>query len=307
MDQSQIKGCGTALVTPFQQNGNLDEAALRRHLRFQIESGIDFLVPCGTTGESPTLSSAEHFRVVEITLEEAKGRVPVMAGAGGNNTRHVCEGIQELERLGVDAILSVSPYYNKPTQEGLFQHYRALAASTRLPILTYNVPGRTGSNIEPQTLARLSAIPNMMGVKEASGTVGQTEKILSMVPENFRVFSGDDAMTLPLMAIGACGVISVAANVIPREMTEMVSQANAGDFPAARRLYRCFLPLFNALFIESNPIPVKAALALMGRIDPVYRLPLVPLHADNQAKLSQVLRNLGLLAKEKEYAAGGAD
>ena len=216
MDRIQIKGCGTALVTPFSQNGSLDEAALRRHLRFQIESGIDFLVPCGTTGESPTLSSEEHFRVVEITLEEAKGRVPVMGGAGGNNTRRVCEGIQVLERLGVDAILSVSPYYNKPTQEGLFQHYRTLAASTRLPILAYNVPGRTGSNIEPQTLARLSTIPNIMGVKEASGTVGQTEKILSMVPENFQVFSGDDAMTLPLMSIGACGVISVAANVIPQ-------------------------------------------------------------------------------------------
>jgi len=311
MDRNQIKGCGTALVTPFRQNGSLDEAALRRHLRFQIESGINFLVPCGTTGESPTLSSEEHFRVVEITVEEAKGRVPVMGGAGGNNTQRVCEGIQVLERLGVDAILSVSPYYNKPTQEGLFQHYRALAASTRLPILTYNVPGRTGSNIEPQTLARLSAIPNIMGVKEASGTVGQTEKILGMVPENFQVFSGDDAMTLPLMAIGACGVISVAANVIPGEMTAMVSLASAGDFTAARSQYRRFLPLFNALFIESNPIPVKAALALMGRIDPVYRLPLVPLHADNQAKLSQVLRNLGLLAKEKEkekeYAAGGAD
>ena len=304
---SITKGCGTALVTPFRQDGSLDEVALRRHLRFQIESGIDFLVPCGTTGESPSLSSEEHFRVVEITVEEAKGQVPVMGGAGGNNTRRVCEGIQALERLGVDAILSVSPYYNKPTQEGLYQHYRTLAESTRLPILTYNVPGRTGSNIEPQTLARLAEIPNILGVKEASGNVGQSERILSLTPESFRLFSGDDAMTLPLMAIGACGVVSVASNVIPRQMAEMVSLCNAGDFPAARRLYRRILPLMHALFLESNPIPVKAALAMMGMIHPVYRLPLVPLHADNHAKLAQVMKNLGLLAEEKEYAVGGAD
>ena len=211
MDIYQLKGCGTALVTPFDADGaRVDEAALRRLVRRQIDSGIDFLVPCGTTGESPVLSSKEHFRVVEIVLEEAKGKVPVIAGAGGNNTERVREGIAELESMGVDAILSVSPYYNKPSQEGLYQHYRALAESTRLPILVYNVPGRTGSNVEPKTLERLAAIPNILGVKEASGNIAQIDEILRLMhdkhgPERFRVISGDDALTLPMMALGAHG------------------------------------------------------------------------------------------------------
>ncbi len=305
MDSSQLQGCGTALVTPFQPDGSLDERGLRRLLRRQLEGKVDFLVPCGTTGESPVLASAEHLRVVEITVEEARGQVPVVAGAGGNNTQHVQEMIRSLERLGVDGILSVSPYYNKPTQEGIFQHYRVLAESTRLPILVYNVPGRTGSNVEPKTLARLAEIPNILGVKEASGNVGQAEEIFKLVPERFKVFSGDDVLTFPLMAMGACGVVSVVSNVIPREMTQMVSLCRAGDFPAARRLHRRWLPLMQSLFIESNPIPVKAALALMGLIQPTYRLPLVPLHPDNGTKLKKVLEDLQLLPKEKEYAAGG--
>jgi 4-hydroxy-tetrahydrodipicolinate synthase len=308
MDIYQLRGCGTALVTPFDASGeNLDEDALRRLVRWQIESGIDFLVPCGTTGESPTLSSAEHFRVVEITLEEAKGKVPVMAGAGGNNTERVREGIQELERLGVAAILSASPAYNKPTQEGLYQHYRRLAESTRLPILVYNVPGRTASNVEPKTLLRLSEIPNILGVKEASGNMPQIDEILRLLPERFRVISGDDGLTVPMMAIGAVGLISVVSNVAPREIRDMVALANQGDFAGARRLHRRLVPLMQVLFIESNPIPVKAALAAMGRIHRSYRLPLVPPHPDNEAKILAVLESLGLMpAKEKAYAARGA-
>jgi len=318
MDLTELKGCGTALVTPFQPDRSVDENALRRLIQAQIAGNIDFLVPCGTTGESPVLTMKEHLRVVEITLEETHRQVPVLAGAGGNNTAHVREQIEYLERLGVDGILSVSPYYNKPTQEGIYQHYRALAESTSLPILVYNVPGRTGSNVEPKTLARLSAIPNILGVKEASGNVAQAEEIFKLVPERFRVFSGDDALTLPLMALGGCGVVSVVSNVVPQEMTELTSLCWAGNYPEGRQLHRRLEPLMQVLFIETNPIPVKAALAAMGLIHPIYRLPLVPLHPENLAKVEKVLLDLGLLgvssepgvyraAKEKEYVAGGAN
>ena len=312
MELHELRGCGTALVTPFQAGGQaggaLDEAALRRLVRRQIEEGIDFLIPCGTTGESPVLAGEEHARVVEITLEEAGGKVPVIAGAGGNNTRRVCEQASQMERLGVDGILSVSPYYNKPTQEGIFQHYRAIAQATSLPVIVYNVPGRTGSNIEPATIVRLAEIPNILGVKEASGSIAQIAEILRRVPERFRVISGDDAMTLPIMALGVCGVISVASNVIPREMSELVSLAGRGDFRAARRLHFRLLPLMQTLFIESSPIPVKAALAALGLLQPIYRLPLVPMQPETHAKLMKVLEDLDLLAaKEKQYAAGGAD
>ena len=313
MDMYELRGCGTALVTPFDAGGQLDEAALRRLVQRQIEAGIDFLVPCGTTGESPVLSSKEHFRVVEITLEEAKGKAPVMAGAGGNNTERVREGIQELERMGVDAILSVSPYYNKPTQEGLYRHYRALAEATHLPILVYNVPGRTGSNVEPKTLARLAALPNILGVKEASGNLAQVDEILRLLsekgqPSRFRVLSGDDALTLPMIALGAVGAISVVSNVVPRETREMVALALVGNLDAARKVHRRLLPLMQALFVESNPIPVKAALAAMGLLTLAYRLPLVPPQPETQAKLQKTLEELALLpAKEKAYAVGGAN
>ena len=311
MDGTELRGCGTALVTPFQSDGRLDEAALRRLVQRQLEGGIDFLVPCGTTGESPVLTAEEHLRVVEIALEEARGRVPVVAGAGGNNTRRVCEQVRQLERLGVDAILSVSPYYNKPTQEGIYQHYRAIAESTPLPIVVYNVPGRTGSNIEPATLGRLAEIPNILGVKEASGNVPQIEEIIRRVPKPFKVFSGDDSITLPILALGGCGVVSVVSNVVPREMTEMVSLCNRGEFEAARRIHYHLLPLMQVLFIETSPIPVKAALVALGLIQPVYRLPLVPMTPDNRAKLERVLDDLELrvarVTKEKQYAAGGAD
>ena len=314
MDIYQLKGCGTALVTPFDASGaSLDEAALRRTVRRQLESGIDFLVPCGTTGESPVLSSKEHFRVVEIVLEEAKGKVPVIAGAGGNNTERVREGIEEMERMGVDGILSVSPYYNKPTQEGLYQHYRALAEATRLPILVYNVPGRTGSNVEPKTLGRLAAFPNIIGVKEASGNMGQIDEILRLMsaqygPERFRVISGDDALTLPMLAIGAVGVISVVSNLAPREMREMVEFANAGNLNAARKIHRRLLPLMQVLFVEANPIPVKFALATMGMMPLSYRLPLVSPSAESQTKIQKVLEELQLLpAREGAYVAGRAN
>ena len=308
MNLQKLRGCGTALVTPFQGDGSLDEQALRRLVRSQVAGRIDFIVSCGTTGESPTLSAEEHLRVVQITLEEARGKAPVVAGAGGNNTRSVCERIRALEGLGAGGILSVSPYYNKPTQEGLYQHYRALAECTSLPILVYNVPGRTGSNVEPKTLARLAEIPNIIGVKEASGNVGQAVEIFRMVPESFLVFSGDDALTLPLMALGACGIVSVVSNVVPGEMTDLAQLCLRGDFASARRIQQRLLPLMQVLFIESNPIPVKAALAALGQIQPVYRLPLVALHPDNYAKVVKVLEQLQLLGgDERKHAAGGTN
>jgi 4-hydroxy-tetrahydrodipicolinate synthase len=288
-------GCGTALVTPFRQDLSLDEPTLRALVRRQIDAGIDFLVPCGTTGESPTLTRAEHLRVVEITLEEAKGKVPVLAGAGGYNTREVIELAREIEALGADGVLSVTPYYNKPTQEGLYQHYRAIAASTRLPIVVYSVQGRTGINVEPGTLARLAQIDNIVGVKEASGNIGQMATVLHEVPAGFTVLSGDDAITIPLAALGGRGVISVASNEIPAEMTAIAQACLRNDFAAARELQARFLPLMNINFVESNPIPVKAAMALMGVLEPVWRLPMVPPSQANLGKIETVLASVGLL------------
>ncbi|MEN6536867.1 MAG: 4-hydroxy-tetrahydrodipicolinate synthase [Bryobacteraceae bacterium] len=295
-------GCGTAMVTPFRKDQSIDEDTLRRLVRRQIEAGINFLVPCGTTGESPTLTHAEQRRVVEITLEEAKGKVPVIAGAGGNNTTNVIQTAKEMESLGVDGILSVTPYYNKPTQEGLFQHYRAIASATRLPIVVYSVQGRTGVNVEPATLKRLAEIDNIVGVKEASGNIGQMSMILNSVPDRFTVLSGDDAITLPLMALGGRGIISVVSNEIPAEMTKLAQSCLAGDFSAAREIHRRYLPLMEVNFVESNPIPVKAAMALMGLIEPVWRLPLVPPSAANHAKIENTLRSLSLIASQTAHA-----
>lgn len=288
-------GCGTALVTPFRSDLSLDEATLRRLVRRQLEAGINFLVPCGTTGESPTLTREEHFRVVEITVEEARGKAPVLAGAGGYNTAEVIELAREVEKLGADGILSVTPYYNKPTQEGLYQHYRAIASAVPLPIIVYSVQGRTGVNVEPATLKRLAGIDNVVGVKEASGNIAQMASILNQVPERFAVLSGDDAVTLPLIALGGRGLISVASNEIPAEMTELVRLCLAGDFAAARQLQRKYLPLMEVNFVESNPGPVKAALGLMGLLEPVWRLPLVAPKAENLAKIKKVLEDAGLL------------
>jgi 4-hydroxy-tetrahydrodipicolinate synthase len=269
-------GCGTALVTPFTREGAVDQAGVRRLARRQIESGMHFLVPCGTTGESPTLSDEERLRVVELVVEEAAGRVPVLAGAGGYDTREVIRTAQQMQRLGAAGILSVTPYYNKPTQEGLFQHYSAIAGEVGLPIIVYNVPGRTGCNVDVATLVRLAAVPNIAGVKEASGNVSQMCEICRAVPPEFIVLSGDDALTLPLMAVGGHGIISVIGNQAPSEMARMVELAEANDFAGARKVHQQLMPLMSANFVESNPIPVKAAMAAMGLLEETYRLPMVP-------------------------------
>jgi len=290
-------GCGTALVTPFRRDLSLDEDTLRRLVRRQIDAGINFLVPCGTTGESPTLARSEHLRVVEITLEEAKGKVPVLAGAGGYNTHEVIELALELQHLGADGILSVTPYYNKPTQEGLYQHYRAIAEAIQIPIVVYSVQGRTGVNVEPATLARMAQIGNIVGVKEASGNISQMANVIHEVPTTFDVLSGDDSITIPLIALGGRGIISVVSNEIPGEMTQLAQAALHGDFDTARTLQRRFLPLMNVNFVESNPIPVKAAMAAMGLLEPVYRLPMCPPSPTSQAKIEKVLESVGLLGR----------
>jgi 4-hydroxy-tetrahydrodipicolinate synthase len=287
-------GTGTALVTPFQADGSLDERALRRLVARQIEAGIDFLVPCGTTGESPTLTHEEHLRVVQITLEMAKGKIPVLAGAGGYNTSEVIALARELAELGADGILSVTPYYNKPTQEGLFQHYRAIAEAVTLPIILYSVQGRTGVNIEPSTVKRLAAIENIVGIKEASGNVSQMAAILNAVPEEFIVLSGDDAITLPVISLGGRGVISVVSNEIPAEMSRLTRLALQGDFDGARAIHRRYHALMEINFVESNPAPVKAAMAEMGLLEAVWRLPLVAPKAENQARIRGVLESLGI-------------
>jgi len=290
-------GTGTALVTPFRTDGSLDEAALRSLVKRQIDAGINFLVPCGTTGESPTLTHAEHLRVVELTLEIAKGKVPVLAGAGGYNTAEVIALANELQKLGADGILSVTPYYNKPTQEGLFQHFKAIASAVNLPIILYSVQGRTGVNIEPATVLRLSQIENIVGIKEASGNISQMGAIINLVPRDFLVLSGDDSLTLPLISLGGRGLISVASNEIPAEMTRLVQSAVSGDFAEARRLHFKYLSLMDINFVESNPIPVKAALAEMGLLQPVWRLPLVPPKPESLERIRAILESLNLLER----------
>ena len=296
-------GCGTAMVTPFRGDGSLDEPALRNLIRRQIDAGVDFLVPCGTTGESPTLTHQEHRRVVELTVEVAGGKVPVLAGAGGYNTAEVIALAGELAEIGADGILSVTPYYNKPTQEGLYQHYRAIAGAVALPIVLYSVQGRTGVNIEPATVARLAAIKNIVGLKEASGSISQMAAILNAVPEDFIVLSGDDTITLPLLALGGRGVISVVSNEIPAEMTRLTRLCLQGDFAAAREIHRRFHPLMEVNFVESNPIPVKAAMAEMGLLKPAWRLPLVSPKAENLTRIRSVLVSLGLVERIHVAAA----
>ena len=296
-------GCGTALVTPFQKDLSLDEPALRVLVKRQIDAGINFLVPCGTTGESPTLTRKEHLRVVEITLEEAKGKVPVLAGAGGYNTAEVVELAKEIQHLGAEGILSVTPYYNRPTQEGLYQHYKAIAAAVSLPIVVYSVQGRTGVNVEPATLARLAEIETIVGVKEASGNISQMAAVIQQVPASFNVLSGDDAITIPLLALGGRGLISVASNLIPAEMTALTQAGMRDDYKSARELQRRYLPLMDVNFIESNPGPVKYGLALMGLLQPVWRLPLVPPQPASQGRIEQVLTSAGLIKQRSENAA----
>ena len=292
----KLRGCGTAIVTPFQNNGSIDEPALRALVRWQVESGIHFLVPCGTTGETPTLTRDEWLRVIEITIEETNGRVPIVAGATSNATHEAVERARTVAAIkGVDAILTASPYYNKPTQEGQYQHFKAIAEAADKPLVLYNVPGRTGANIEPSTLARLAEIDNIVAVKEASGNMSQIADVFNAVPDGFLVFSGDDAITLPVISLGGVGIISVASNEIPREMSEMTQAALDNNWEKARRIHRRFLPLMQANFIESNPLPVKAVLAMMGKIEENYRLPLLPMKKDTRAKLEKTAAEAGLL------------
>jgi 4-hydroxy-tetrahydrodipicolinate synthase len=291
----KFRGCGTALVTPFHGDGSLDEAAFRALVRRQIDAGIDFLVPCGTTGESPTLRPEEHLRVVEITLEESDGRTPVLAGAGGYNTHEVIELAAEVADLGADGILSVTPYYNKPTQDGLLQHYAAIEKAVGIPIIVYSVQGRTGVNVEPATVKKLAALEGIAGIKEASGNVNQMGRICAEAPADFAVLSGDDSLTLPLLSLGGHGLISVASNVIPKQMTELVKAGLDGAFSACREIHRRWLPLMDVLFVESNPIPVKAALAAMGLLQPVYRLPMVSASEANLGRIQDTLRAGGLI------------
>jgi 4-hydroxy-tetrahydrodipicolinate synthase len=287
-------GLGTALVTPFTSSGALDEPATRRLAERQVQAGVHFVVPCGTTGEAPTLDEDEKRRVVEIVGEAVEGRAMVLAGAGGYDTREVIREVASMEQAGAHGILSVAPYYNRPTQEGLYQHYRAIAASTRLPIILYNVPGRTGCNIEPATVARLAEIPNIVGVKEASGNMTQMSEVCRVAPQEFLVLSGDDALALPLMAVGGHGVISVVSNEVPSEMVQLVEAAERGDIATARRWHHALWSLMQVNFVEANPIPVKFAMAAMGLCEESYRLPMVPPGAAAQRKILDVLKDFGL-------------
>ena len=287
-------GCGTALVTPFTAGGAVDEPAVRRLAARQIAAGVDFLVPCGSTGESPTLSRTEQLRVVEWVVDTAAGRVPVLAGAGGYNTRDVIDLVADMRRAGADGILSVTPYYNRPSPEGIYQHYRAIAESTPLPIVVYNVPGRTGCNVDVGTLCRLADISNIVGVKEASADMAQMCEICRAVPTGFSVLAGDDLFALPLLAVGGAGVISVVSNETPEEMSRLVSVALNGDYDTARQLHTRLLPLMQVNFIETNPIPVKAAMAHLGLLEPHYRLPMVPPRPDSLTRIVQVLDSLGI-------------
>ena len=293
--RTKFTGLGTALVTPFTQSGEMDETAVRRLGRRQIDSGTHFLVPVGTTGESPTLLPAERVRMVEILVDEAKGKTPILAGAGGYNTREVIQLAKEMQKAGADGLLSVTPYYNKPTQEGLYQHFKAIAEATPLPIILYNIAGRTGVNIDTPTVARLAQIPNIIGVKEASGSLSQMCDVLRTVPSDFIVLSGDDALTLPLMAVGGRGVISVVSNQIPKEMSQMVELAAKNDFAAARAIHNRIVGLMQINFIESNPGPVKFGMAAMGLLEEAFRLPIVSPKPESKAKIEAVLKELGLL------------
>src|SRR6195256_2866170 len=285
----QLRGCGTALVTPFSQDGAVDENALRNLVAWQVESGIDFLIPCGTTGETPTLTHDEWLRVVDVTIEVVAGRVPIVAGATSNSTQEAVAKAKEVAaRPGVNFILTANPFYNKPTQEGQYRHFRAIAEAVDKPVILYNVPGRSSANLEPPTLARLAEVPNIVGVKEACGNMTQIAEVLNSVPESFLVLSGDDAITLPVISLGGVGIISVASNEIPREMAEMTRAALSGDWTKARRVHNKYFALMQANFIESSPLPVKAVLAMMGKIEEIYRLPLLPMKRDTRAKLQRV-------------------
>ena len=289
--RTQFTGVGTALITPFRRDGSVDEPAVKRLVRRQIDAGIHFVSPCGTTGEAPTLSHEEKLRVIELVVDEANGAVPVLAGAGGYNTREVIEFAREVERAGANGLLSVTPYYNKPTPEGLYQHFKAIADSTPLPIVLYNVPSRTAISLDVKTTARLAEIPNIIGIK-APGDLVQVSEIIAATADDFIVLSGDDPVAVAHMAVGGRGVVSVASNEAPAEMTQIVELCERGDYASARKLHHWLLPLIQVNFVESNPIPCKAAMAAMGLIEESYRLPLVPPTAATRDKIADVLRQL---------------
>lgn len=292
----KLRGCGTALVTPFRKDQSVDEARLRELVEWQVGAGIGFLVPCGTTGETPALNRDEWLRVIDITIEVAAGRVPIVAGATSNATIDAVEKAREVaKRKGVDAILTASPYYNKPSQEGQYQHFKAIAEAVDKPLVLYSVQGRTAVNIEPATLGRLAKIPNIIAVKEASGNMTQIAEVFNHVPDSFLVFSGDDAVTLPVISLGGVGIISVVSNAIPKEMSELTNAALKSDWERARKIQRKYLPLMLANFIEPNPMPVKAVVAMMGRIEEVYRLPMVPVKPETRARLREIAMDVGLL------------
>jgi 4-hydroxy-tetrahydrodipicolinate synthase len=291
-----FKGAITAIVTPFRMNGGLDEESLRKLVEFQISNRIDGIVPCGTTGESPTLDYGEHDKVIEIVIDTAKGRVPVIAGTGSNSAEEAIEMTKHAADAGADASMQVCPYYNKPTQEGLYRHFSAIAKAVDIPIIIYNIQGRTAVNMDTSTLARLAKEhSNIVGVKEGSGNLAQMMDVINELPKNFAVLSGDDNFTLPLMALGGKGVISVASNIIPREMHDLTEYALKGDFEKARKLHYRLLPLFRGIFIETNPIPIKAALAMKGMIKESYRLPMCEMKAENREKLRKILKDLKII------------
>jgi 4-hydroxy-tetrahydrodipicolinate synthase len=290
-----FEGLSTALITPFRDDA-VDEDALRELVERQIAAGVDQLVPCGSTGESATLSHIEHGKVIEIVVAAARGRVAVLAGTGSNNTREAIELTQHAKAVGADGALLISPYYNKPTQEGIYEHYRAVAEQTQFPLVTYNIPGRTGSNIAPSTLARLADVPHIVGVKEACGDIGQIADVVALCQDEFAVLSGDDALTLPILSVGGHGAISTASNVAPEAVGELIRACRENDFDRAREIHFRLLPLFEALFLEANPIPLKCALQLMGLIhSPEVRLPLTPITEGNRERLQAALKDLGHL------------
>jgi 4-hydroxy-tetrahydrodipicolinate synthase len=286
---NQLRGCGTAIVTPFNQDESIDELGLKRLVEFQITGGVDFMVACGTTGESVTMSEDEQARVVELCVQTANGRIPVVAGAGGYNTREIIARIHRFTDLGADAILSVVPYYNKPTQEGMYQHFRAIAENTDLPIILYNIPGRCVVNMETPTTVRIAQLPNIIGTKEASGNISQIGEVIAATDESFLVFAGDDSVALPTIALGGVGVISVASNLMPKLVSDLSHACLDGEWDKARKLQRALTPVFKTMFIESNPAPVKAAMAAAGLIGETMRLPMVPISEASRAKLQEVL------------------
>jgi len=294
----QVSGCGTALVTPFHADGSVDEPALIALINWQIESGIHFLIPCGTTGEAPALRESEWLRVIQLVVETVAGRVPVIAGCTHNSTSEVVRRVQLLNRIeGLGGVLTANPYYNKPMQEGQYQHFRAIAEATPLPITLYNIPGRTAANLLPETVVRLAELSNIVAIKESSGNLQQITELLHMLPPHFRVFSGDDNIALAVLAIGGAGVISVASNEIPAQMSQMVTAALHGDWKTARELHRRCFSLMIGNFLETNPGPVKCVLSMMGLIQENYRLPMVPVQPATRAKLKSLANELGLLPK----------